>query len=278
MLGLQIEGDGKTGYVLKEQDAEAHAWTSSGVPLISHAGGGFLELQADGQRVQHTYTNAKEPFVASYNKGFRVIEMDFQLSEDGVLCALHGWKRFGGKTDADSWKDIKVDGQYASMTMEDVLKEMAVNRDLYLVTDMKSYEWTDEEVTEQYQKIYEQALQYGGDQLAGRIIPQIYEQSEYEIIKEVYEWPSIIYTLYKSDKIPNEDIVSFVEDKTDIQVVTVPKRRVDEEFCGMLHDAGKTVYTHTINDTDKLYEWMNQGVDGFYTDTMTPAGYLARYQ
>ena len=41
--------------------------------------------------------------------------------------------------------------------------------------------------------------------------------------------------------------------------------------------AGKLVYTHTINDTDGVYTYMNDGVDGFYTDTMTPAGFQARY-
>ena len=71
--------------------------------------------------------------------------------------------------------------------------------------------------------------------------------------------------------------MSFVEEKEDIRIVTVPKRRISEEFCTLLHNAGKLVYTHTINDTDGVYTYMNDGVDGFYTDTMTPAGFQARY-
>ena len=277
LLGMNISGDEKSGYSLEEQSVKAHAWTSSEVPLIAHAAGGFLEQQADGQRVQHTYTNAREPFVESYNKGFRVIEMDFQMSKDGVLCALHGWKDFGGKMNSDEFAKVKVDGQYTTMTMEDVLRGLSVNRDLYLVTDMKSYKWSDKKVKKRYREIYDMAVEYGGEQLADRIIPQIYEQSEYDIIKEVYNWSSIIYTLYKAGEVTNEEVVSFVEEKDDIPVVTVPQGRVSLEFSELLHDAGKMVYTHTINDTDNLYEWMNKGVDGFYTDTMTPSGYLARY-
>lgn len=277
ILDREISRDSKGQYKLSEQEQAAHGWVSKELPLIAHAGGGILEEKGSGELVQRTYTNSREAFISSYDRGYRVIEMDFQLSTDGVLCGLHNWDKYDGPLSSMEWSKQKINKRYTTLTLPDVLKEMTVNTDLYLVLDMKSYEWEDAKVVKQYQDIYEQALNLGGQQLVDRLIPQIYEQSEYALIKEVYDWKSIIYTLYRSDKIPDEDIISFVKGKEDICVVTVLKRRVSEDFCALLHDAGKIVYTHTINDIDGLYEYMNEGVDGFYTDTMTPAAYQARY-
>lgn len=276
VLCAKIEGNRDSGYQLVREDLAAGDWTSGKAPLISHAGGGILEKKRR-KLVQRSYTNSLEAFISSYDQGYRVIEMDFQMSSDGVFCATHAWGEEGTPT-AKKWKKTKIKKKYTSMVLEDVLAEMAVNTDLYLVIDTKSYERKDEDVIAEYQLIYDQAVECGGEQLAGRIIPQIYEQSEYDLIKQVYAWPSIIYTLYQQDAVPDAEIASFVKDKKDIHVVTIPKRRVSVEFCSLLHDAGKVVYTHTINDTDGLYQWMNQGVDGFYTDTVTPDAYLARYK
>lgn len=260
------------------------AWTEQGAPLIAHAGGGLLARGEDGKLVQYTYTNSLEALRASYEKGYRVIELDFRLSKDGMLCALHKWSEFSEegskkvKMSADAWKEQKIEGLYTALTLEDVLLEMAKKKDMYLVLDAKSYKWSDEEVEERYLDIYEKALETGGEQLARRIIPQIYEEREYDLVKSAYEWSSIIYTLYRLDDVPDEEILDFVCDKEDIAVVTVPTRRVTELFCEELHDAGKKVYTHTVNETDTLYEWMNLGVDGFYTDTVTPDAWQARYR
>ena len=276
IINKQISRDDKGVYSLTEEELEAHAWASGEIPLIAHAGS-ILEKQEDGQWKQFTYTNSREALISNYDNGYRVIEMDFQLSADDVLCGLHSWEKYDGAMTSEKWLEQKIEDRYTTLTFPDVLEQMAVNLDLYVVLDVKSYEWEDDEVVRQYQKIYDQAEAYGGEQLVDRLIPQIYRQEEYELVGEVYDWKSIIYTLYRSDKVEDEDIISFVEGKDDIRVVTVPKRRISKEFCTLLHEAGKSVYTHTINDTDGLYDWMNEGVDGFYTDTMTPDAYRARY-
>ena len=277
IINKKICMDAQGAYRLEQEAQEAHAWFLAEMPLIAHAGGGILEKQEDGKWKRFTYTNSLEAFISSYDRGYRVIEMDFQLSTDDVLCGLHDWDEYEGVLSSSKWKEQKIKNRYTTMVFSDVLAEMAVNLDLYVVLDLKSYEWEADEVVRQYRKIYEEAKAYGGDQLADRLIPQIYRQEEYDLIRSVHPWKSIIYTLYRSDQVVDADIVSFVEEKEDIRIVTVPKRRISEEFCTLLHNAGKLVYTHTINDTDGVYTYMNDGVDGFYTDTMTPAGFQARY-
>lgn len=276
VLNVEISQEPGGEFVTQEKVQNPHAWISD-IPLIAHAGGGILVQASDNKYEQYSYTNSKEAFISSYDKGYRVMEMDLELSSDGVLCCLHNWDDYGGIMEAAEWKNQKIEGKYTTLVFEDILREMEINKDIFLVLDIKNLTLTDEDLVTQYQTIYEMAMQYGGDQLAQRIIPQIYRQNEYELVKQVYAWNSIIYTLYRQEEVSDEEIVHFVEDKDDILVVTMPQNRVNEEFCVMLHTIGKLTYTHTINETDTLYLFLNQGIDGFYTDTVMPEAYISRY-
>lgn len=268
--------DNENSYHLRKKQLYAHDWLNSSAPLIAHAGSDLVDEQTDGTIEAHFYTNSWEALVESYNNNYRVIELDFSMSSDGVLCCTHDWTQYDGAKQTEEWQSLKIDDLYTSMVVDDVMQQLSVNEDLYLVLDLKGYS-SDSELEEIYQQLYESAVQHGGVSLLQRIIPQIYTMDEYEIAKDVYPWPSIIFTLYRVPDIPDSTIVRFVRGKSDIAVITMPKTRVSKDFCSQLHDAGKIVYTHTVNSVDTLYKWMNLGVDGFYTDSITPTMYESRY-
>ena len=163
------------------------------------------------------------------------------------------------------------------MTLDDVMEQLWINKDMVLVLDIKSYQWSEEEILENYQIIHDTALVHGGLSTLDRIVPQIYQRDEYDLIKQVYEWKNIIYTLYRDKDIPEEDVLSFVKDKDDLPVVTLPKSRVNAGFCAALHENGKKVCVYTINDLDHVSDWLNQGVDWYCTDTMSPEGWKNLY-
>ena len=278
VLGLQIERASFGRIKASPVFADLEEWGWEGIPFMAHAGGGVLRRDASGKWENLTYTNTLEALQSGYGKGFRVFEIDLNLTSDGYLVAAHNWKnQYGGvKSLADFMEGGIWDG-LTPMTLEDVMEQMQVNRDMILVLDLKSYQWTEKEIVEHYQTIHDAAILHGGWSTLNRIVPQIYQRSEYDLIKTVYDWKSVIYTLYRDKKIPEEDVLDFVADKDDLAIVTMPKSRVNAEFSAALHAAGKKTCVYTINDLDHLSEWLNQGIDWYVTDTMSPAGWNKMY-
>jgi len=241
------------------------------LPLIAHAGGGLI-VRKGRKTKKRAYTNTLESFVASYDRGLRNIEMDFCLTTDNVLVAAHGWKYYDKKKSIDEFlKDSPWN--LTPMTFLDVLDQMMVNPDVYLIMDLKSRQWNEDDLLTYYQWIYEQAIEKGGNDLLDRIVPQIYGQEEYDLIRTICKWKNIIYTLYREEEVPDEEIISFISDKDDIKIVTMPKDRVQSDFCKQIHEAGKKVYTHVVDDLNSMYRLRNKGVDGVYTNIITPDSY-----
>ncbi len=264
--------DGKV--VSRPIEFETHAWTRY-PSLIAHAGGSVREKKFNAH-----YTNSLEAILTNYNLGHRVFEVDFTLTGDGKLAAVHDWEKFGNQDGtpllSEQWKNLgafsspETEGRYTAVFVEDILDEMLVNRDLFLVTDTKSFELTEEETRKQFEIIVEEAKKRDAE-LLDRIIPQIYNEQMYEILLSVYEFPSMIYTVYATDA-PADQVISFAAGKDQIKVITAPAKdtRFDEAAIASLHGAGLLLYTHTIQTYDKLTKGRAKGVDGFYTGLLLP--------
>lgn len=246
------------------------AWVEENTPLISHAAGGLYEKNENGQEELIRYTNSREALERSLANGYKLIEIDLEKTTDGDYACIHGWEdEEMDPMSSQEWKNYKVEGKYTSMVLKDVLEIVKEYPDIYLITDIKS-EHTAEDTREEFSFLYESVMEIGGEKLLARVIPQIYTMEMYEGIKEIYQWPSIIYTLYEQDEVPDEEIFSFVEGKKDIPVVTIPKRRLSEEFLSRLHELGKYNFSHTFNEAEELVQYRKMGVDGFYTDAILP--------
>lgn len=102
--------------------------------FIAHAGG-----ELDGIK----YTNSKEALDASYEKGFRLFELDIEKTRDGAFVATHDWKHWVKQTGFTGEVPVtrkeflkhKIYGKYTPLDMEGMNNWFQKHLDAILVTD-----------------------------------------------------------------------------------------------------------------------------------------------
>lgn len=268
-------------------DYAAHQWTTEFAPIVAHSGG---DVRA-GTYTDY-YTNSLEGIVQNYDLGFRLFEMDFYLTSDDNLAVVHDWEHYanydGTAPTAKQWLEMKTHGYpqtegvyYTSMLIGDLLDQMLINRDMFVITDTKSFEVSEQETRRQFEIIRDEAMKRD-PALLKRIIPQIYNEQMYDLVMEVYEFQDIIYTLYATAS-TSARAAEFVADKENIKVVTV--RKTDERFlnsdlAGKLKPYDKLVYVHTIKYYNEFADCAKYGAYGFYAHHLTPSDYenFAKYK
>lgn len=256
-----------------------HQWLTAFPNLIAHAGGTFR-----GQSYNTFYTNSLEAIEQNYSLGHRVFEIDFSLTSDGKLAAVHDWEQFGHANgvamSSAEWLGFQTYGspvtesRFTSMLIGDILDQMMVNEDLFIVTDTKIAD-DQAAIRQQFMEIYNEASKRDLS-LLNRIIPQIYNEEMLAVIQDVYPFPSVIYTLYMTQD-SAEKVLDFVLSQDSIQTVTIPVGHgvfFTQDFFEALHANGKKVYTHTIHTYDDLTTYSALGVDGFYTGLLLPRDQL----
>ena len=256
-------------------DYEGHEWTKE--KLIAHAGGGFRD--SEGGYFSY-YTNSYEAMVQNYNLGNRIFEFDFALTTDNRLAAVHDWDDFanmdGQPVSSLEWEKMyaiakpETEGTYTSIFLEDILDQMVVNQDMYLITDVKYENMTADEIKNEFTLIYNAALDRD-PLLINRIVPQIYSMEMYDWIMEIYNFPSIIFTCYKTDA-SAEEIISFCAGKSNIHVITAKYEdsRFGEDAIEAIHQADLLIYNYTISTNTKMYDCFSRSIDGIYSNNMLP--------
>ncbi|WP_405104634.1 phosphatidylinositol-specific phospholipase C/glycerophosphodiester phosphodiesterase family protein [Paenibacillus sp. FSL K6-1217] len=235
--------------------------------VIAHAMGGINDK---------AYTNTKDAFIANYEQGTRIFEADLLLTSDEQLVARHEWttgmsKKLGQQEvlppdkqgevlTHDEVMNSPVLELYSPLDIEKIVNLMEIYPDTYIVTDTKELE--PEQVTKQFQLIVE-AARKKDPALLERIVPQIYSREMLEVVKQVYAFPEIIYTLYQTED-SDEVVIEFVK-QTGVDI-TMPTTRATKTFVRNLKKAGARVYVHTVNDEQEIVELSRLGVNGFYTD------------
>lgn len=255
--------------------AKKKDWLKDSPRLVAHAGGAIREKEYNT-----FYTNSLEALQQNYSLGHRLFEMDFYLTSDKKLAAVHDWHQFGNKDDvalsSDEWKKFKAYGspetpsRFTTMLIGDVLDQMVINKDMVLITDTKSMEIPKEDMITQFQDIVSEAKKRDKE-LLDRVIPQIYNQEMFGEIEAIYPFRHVIYTLYASPD-NAEEVLEFISKHKEIEAVTVPigDSRLTPEFIETVHKLGKRVYVHTIHTYDDLTKLAKDNIDGFYTGLLTP--------
>lgn len=249
--------------------SDPYVWAEKNI-LVAHALGGV-----NGK----TYSNSLEAFEYNYLHGQRVFEVDLTLTSDGDLVAKHDWSKSVGdmlqqdipsdKVDKpltlNEFKNMKIYREYTPLTFEDIIGLMKKYNDAYIITDTKDMQ--DDIVKKQFKNIVNTANKVD-PKILDRIIPQIYNEDMLKGIKAVYNFKSIIYTLYQT-RSSDDEVVKFATENG-IRVVTMGEYRYSKEFEDKLSKNNIYTYIHTINDVNLVNKYLKQGVSGFYTDFLLP--------
>jgi len=172
---------------------------------------------------------------------------------------------------AAQWKEHgEVKGvQCQTILLGDVLDQMVINKDMFLVTDTKTAK-VGKNMKREFESIKSEAMKRDPE-LLQRIIPQIYNIDMYTVVTEIYPFQSIIFTLYKAEE-SDEEILDFMAAHDDIKVITTrgnEKGRLD--LVGPLGERDKLVYAHTLNKRKEIEAMHKLGVYGIYTDFILPS-------
>ena len=232
---------------------------------VAHAGGAIIE----GDRIL-TYTNSLESILLNYERGFRVFEIDFMLTEDGRLVAVHDWGHARtitnssgeGRMTHEEWMSTKIYERYTPLDIDDIVNIMVAHKTIYIVIDTEE---SPDNMIAVFEEIY-RAVKDVDIEIMDRIIPQIYWPSMLEQMSTVYNYIYIIYTLYRNVSHANNQIIEFVNEHANIIAVCMWNSRATEEFVRGLSEIGKPVYVHTVNSLKEALELRGRGVHGFYTD------------
>lgn len=223
------------------------------------------------------YTNSKEALEQNYEKGYRVFEVDIMQTPERKLICWHGWydpvvfdliPEDYQCTDVsyDDFMNMEITGGLHTMDFDQLLEFMADHPDMYVVTDTKSiYDDLNQqlfsEIVEEGEKVAPEVLD--------RIIPQIYYEGMLDIINECYPWKSIIYTLYLVPEGTTFDsIIKFARRRGIRVITTTPEGGLTDWFLEDLNKYDIYVYLHTFNDEAETEQWIDKGVEGFYTDSL----------
>lgn len=221
------------------------------------------------------YTNAYEAFVANYEKGTRIFEVDFMLSTDGYPLARHEWSanmsKLLGQTrtlpeekqdqplSRKEFMNTPIFEFYTPLDGKGILDLLEHYPDAYIITDTKEDEAG---YLRLLRKLAEEATTRN-PALLDRVVPQIYSREMLAKVKDIYPFPQVIYTLYESED--SDDVVVEFAKETGVWV-TISDSQATEKFVSNLVQTGTRVYVYTVNDEERIRELSKMGVSGFYTD------------
>lgn len=225
--------------------------------LVAHALG-----SVDGE----AGSNSREAFIENYEKGFRVFEADFSLTKDEHVVVFHrfsesyiGLYKDIQQTARAEFKEKKFKDRFTLMTADELLELLREYRDAYLITDTKGNTGTI------LRKIFSAAIEEGEVDLMDRIIPQIYEPADLDVVKDLYPFKDIIFTLYRTG-FNDDQVYDFVRDSEITAVTMWWDERYTEQFQKDLQEIGVGTMVHTVNDPVSAAWFVNKGA-GVYTDS-----------
>ncbi|MFJ8258645.1 phosphatidylinositol-specific phospholipase C/glycerophosphodiester phosphodiesterase family protein [Peribacillus asahii] len=237
-------------------------WTQSS--LIAHAAGGINGLE---------YTNSLEAFHRSYEKGFRLIEVDVSITEDGRLVARHGWDEDYGQNLSNKGEPITykkfmsspIHGKYTPMDFGKLLDLMEKYKDVYVIIDGKT---TSVEATKRlYKKIGNQVADLD-TQILNRLIPQMFYEADLEIIRS-YGFQDVLYVIGREEYTP--DSIARYCQENNIPAVSLSAKRTTDELIDALAKYNIVAYMYTFNDLEVMKTYYAKGIQGFFTDFTEPA-------
>lgn len=224
------------------------SWATDPAGFIAHGGGGI-----DGT----TNTDSVESVAMSISRGYRMIELDIQVSSDGFLVAAHDWKSFRQRTGSTpatateqamslaEFQSKKIDGKYTPLDENGIRSIFLKHRDLILVTD----------------KIRDFPRLVKAFPFQERVIVEVFSQQEFASAKA----SGVVNPMLSIG-----DLEAYLD-----LILNHPTRHVAlsvEELtrcpgaARKIIDSGRRVFVFTTNDEDFMARYAGTHVSAFYTD------------
>ena len=235
---------------------------------IAHALGGIGDK---------TYLNSKESFLAAYQMGCRLFEVDLTRTADGVWVCRHSWKQSLGQWDGEEAKVLSSEeflaspiyGKYTPLTFEDLMLLLKEYPDAFVMIDSKQYSVRNYQRTlEDYAQYREISIKAGIEHTLKQIIPEIYNSAMYPGTALLYKFPAYIYSLwqeYTTEEL--NDIAEFCQTNK-IMAVTIYRDYWSEEVQKIFDERDILVYIYTINDKEEARRYLANGAQGVCTDVL----------
>lgn len=264
-LGMRMDKLEKTVGTHVQRYEFDYSWLDSLPPFAAHACG-----EIDGQ----TYTNSFEAFKANYDLGYRIFEVDFDITDDNALVATHSENRWRNQTGADESTPFTLEnfsarpllGQYQSMTAEEIIGLLEAYPDIYLITDTKHTDRVS--VMLQFSQLVRWA-EKAEVSVIDRIVPQIYSEEMLDWVMSVHPFRSVIFTLYNTKWTP-ESVLRFCE-ATGVGLITTSYVYLTQELADLWVPHGLRIGVHTVNNIPVASDCLSLGADLIYSDKLLPA-------
>ena len=206
-------------------------------------------------------SNSVDAAERSYEKGYRVFEIDFCFTSDDRLVCVHDWKNYYSSVidiTFDKFEEVRHNTYpFTSFTLDHLCQWIKSHRDVIIVTDIK------ENSVEGARIIAEEY-----PELKDNFCIQIYSTSEYEIINEL-GFDNIILTLYYmnwAEKTDTDAIVEFAKNHKLSGITFSLEMASIDGFVDALLEAKTPLFVHTVNDELEQQKLFDMGITGIYTD------------
>ena len=223
--------------------------------LVAHGGGAVRGLAA---------SNSVDALDHNYAEGFRFFEIDLEWTSDGEVVLAHDWdawtKRYfdeePGRLSAAEFHSANMTNGLRQLDLAGCAEWMRAHADAVVITDFKKDNIRGlERIRDRY------------PDLVNRIVPQVYRFSEFDEAAAL-GFESIILTLYRKNY-SNWALHAFLERRRPL-AVTMPATRASASSAVELELNSTFVFAHTVNVEREALGLYRNGVDGFYTDSLSP--------
>jgi len=241
--------------------AEAGWWESES--LIAHAMGAVGGC---------SYSNSLEAFEHNYRRGYRVFEVDLELTSDGVAVLRHNWSDFCDTPEfsvespptLERYKKSKIYKLFTPLSIDDLIDLMARYEDAYIVVD-KLYSNTRSYVSQIVAKAEARGV-------IDRFVIQVFDIENYKLIDGIHHFKHYLFTLYRHGQVRLNEIADFCVERG-IPAIAFPKEWASNNASSIFKKRGLKVFAHTVNAPSEAAALMKLGVDGFFSDYLDPNGY-----
>lgn len=211
----------------------------SDIRLITHAGGGLSGL---------TYLNCAEAYEPFYRAGNRVFEYDVEQKENGDFILAH----------ENNGQDL-LDGRFHPMSLRECMGHLQAEKDTVVVFDCKFADLT--LFAETVRDMLESA-----DELR-RVVIQVFKEENIRQVQAAGAFRMLFVCMQETDYRRAAELCL----RNGIGAVSVSVQAIRERTGWQLFpEHNICAFAYTVNRREEYYRLKEAGVQGVFTDFLTP--------